>query len=150
MDKKNINHPLTEKDINNEIKYHDKDYLLKSKIFFIYDSDIKDFNSKYTLKDLKNYINTKYSNQDFDYELLIDKTPIKNLPDNTLILELLNKSNTNIIKLKTYKNSFDVLKQLNNYEKYLTENILLKDEDIKLIGLEYKKLTDDLNSIKNI
>lgn len=150
MDKKNINHPLTEKDINNEIKYHDKDYLLKSKIFFIYDSDIKDFNSKYTLKDLKNYINTKYSNQDFDYELLIDKTPIKNLPDNTLILELLNKSNTNIIKLKTYKNSFDVLKQLNNYEKYLTENILLKDEEIKLIGVEYKKLTDDLNSIKNI
>ena len=148
MDKNNISNSNSQNVAHalNENTYQGNDNLLESKIIFTYDLIIKDFNSTYTLQDLKNYIIANYSNQDLNYELLIDENPINNLPNDTLIPDLLNKYNTNIITLKSSKTSNDILNQLNHYQNYLTKNISLKENKINLINLEYRKLMEDLNS----
>ena len=148
MDKNNVSNSNSQNVAHalNENTYQGNDNLLESKIIFTYDLIIKDFNSTYTLQDLKNYIIANYSNQDLNYELLIDENPINNLPNDTLIPDLLNKYNTNIITLKSSKTSNDILNQLNHYQNYLTKNISLKENKINLINLEYRKLMEDLNS----
>ena len=146
MDKNNVSNSNSQNVAFNENTYQGNDNLLESKIIFTYDLIIKDFNSTYTLQDLKNYIIANYSNQDLNYELLIDENPINNLPNDTLIPDLLNKYNTNIITLKSSKTSNDILNQLNHYQNYLTKNISLKENKINLINLEYRKLMEDLNS----
>ena len=96
---------------------------------------------------LKDYINNKYSLQEYEYEVFIGENNINDYPDTTLILFLLNKYKTDSITIKTFKNAFDAQNQLNDYEQFLEKQILLKDEDIKSISLEVSKLMDDLNSI---
>ena len=140
MDKKNKNHSV---DINNNINKS----LIKTHIIIINETIINDLNSDFSLLFLKNYINNKYSLQEYEFEIFIGENNINNYPDNTLILFLLNKYKSNSITIKTYKNANDTLNQLNDYEKFLEKQISLKDEDIKSFSLEAKKLLDDLNSI---
>lgn len=147
MDKININYSPKNNHIINFKKDKESNVILESKIIFMYDSILKEFNSKMTLQDLKTHINNKYSIQDNEFELLIGNNPIHNLPNNTLILNLLNKYNENVILLKSHKSSFDALKQLNSYEKYLAENISLKEDEINLLNIESNKLMEELNSI---
>ena len=64
-----------------------------------------------------------------------------------LILSLLNKYNTNKITIKTFKSIFDIKNQLNNYEKLLTKNISLKDNEINLLNIEYDNIKKDLQNI---
>ena len=121
--------------------------LIKTHIIIINETIINDLNSDFSLLFLKNYINNKYSLQEYEFEIFIGENNINNYPDNTLILFLLNKYKSNSITIKTYKNANDTLNQLNDYEKFLEKQISLKDEDIKSFSLEAKKLLDDLNSI---
>ena len=143
MDKKN----KIESDEQNNNNININLSLIKTHIIFINKTIINGLNSDFSLLSLKKYINSKYSLQEYEYEVFIGENNINNYPDTTLILFLLNKYKANSITIKTYKNAFDAQNQLNDYEQFLEKQISLKDEDIKSISLEGKKLMDDLNAI---
>ena len=143
MDKKN----KIESDEQNNNNININLSLIKAHIIFINETIINGLNSDFSLLSLKKYINSKYSLQEYEYEVFIGENNINNYPDTTLILFLLNKYKANSITIKTYKNAFDAQNQLNDYEQFLEKQISLKDEDIKSISLEGKKLMDDLNAI---
>ena len=143
MDKKNK--IQSDDQNNNNIKIDSS--LIKTHIIFINETKINGINSDFSLLSLKNYINNKYSLQEYEYEVFIGENNINDYPDTTLILFLIDKYKTNSITIKTFKNAFDAQNQLNDYEQFLEKQILLKDEDIKSISLEVSKLMDDLNSI---
>jgi hypothetical protein len=121
--------------------------LFKSKFITIFDFNIKDINSQYTLFELKKYINKKFNIREFEYDLLINENQINNLPDNTQILYLFKKYNTNKIIIKSFKNIFDIYKSLNDYENHLMKNISLKENEIELLKKEYENLKNDLENI---
>ena len=143
MDKKNKIH--SDDQNNNNININSS--LTKAHIIIIHETIINSLNSDFSLLSLKNYINNKYSLQEYEYEIFIGENNVNNCPDNTLIVFLLNKYKTNAITIKTYKTSFDTYNQLNDYEQFLEKQISLKDKDIKSVSLEVKQLMDDLNSI---
>ena len=121
--------------------------LFKSKFITIFDFNIKDINSQYTLCVLKKYINKKFNIKEFEYDLLINENQINNLPDNTQILYLFKKYNTNKIIIKSFKNIFDIYKSLNDYENHLMKSISLKENEIELLKKEYENLKNDLENI---
>ena len=121
--------------------------LFKSKFITIFDFNIKDINSQYTLFELKKYINKKFNIKEFEYDLLINENQINNLPDNTQILYLFKKYNTNKIIIKSFKNIFDIYKSLNDYENHLMKSISLKENEIELLKKEYENLKNDLENI---
>ena len=92
-------------------------------------------------------MNIKFNIHEYEYEILINEIPITNLSNEILILSLLNKYNTNKITIKTFKSIFDIKNQLNNYEKLLTKNISLKDNEINLLNIEYDNIKKDLQNI---
>ena len=143
MDKKNKIH--SDDQNNNNININSS--LTKAHIIIIHETIINSLNSDFSLLSLKNYINNKYSLQEYEYEIFIGENNVNNCQDNTLIVFLLNKYKTNVITIKTYKTSFDTYNQLNDYEQFLEKQISLKDKDIKSVSLEVKQLMDDLNSI---
>ena len=131
----------------NEIIEQNESTLLKSKLIIIFDFIKKEQISNMTLLDLKKKINIKFNIHEYEYEILINEIPITNLSNEILILSLLNKYNTNKITIKTFKSIFDIKNQLNNYEKLLTKNISLKDNEINLLNIEYDNIKKDLQNI---
>ena len=131
---------INDKNIDNNIA-------IKTRITFIYDLSIKINDPKMTISDLKEQISKNYSIQENEYELLIGEKSINNIPNSTHILEVLNKYKDNKIKIKSFKNIFDIKKQLTFYDDFLSKNILLKDNDIKLLNSEHEKIKEDLKNI---
>ena len=131
----------------NEIIEQNESTLLKSKLIIKFDFIKKEQISNMTLLDLKKKINIKFNIHEYEYEILINEIPISNLSNEILILSLLNKYNTNKITIKTFKSIFDIKNQLNNYEKLLTKNISLKDNEINLLNIEYDNIKKDLQNI---
>lgn len=131
---------INDKNIDNNI-------VIKTRITFIYDLSIKINDPKMTISDIKEQISKNYSIQENEYELLIGEKSINNIPNSTHILEVLNKYKDNKIKIKSFKNIFDIKKQLTFYDDFLSKNILLKDNDIKLLNSEHEKIKEDLKNI---
>ena len=151
MDKKDIKKSQNNINIiidnSNSIKQENTQLVLKSKFIIIYDFNMINIDSNYNLSELKKDINKKFNIQDFEYNLLINDNQINNLPDNTQILYLFKKYNTNKIKIKTFKNIIDIYKSLNDYESYLIKSISIKDNDIELLKTEYENIKKDLENI---
>ena len=143
MEKKD---PPKKINIINDINKVNNDIIIL-KLNYLYDSIIKIKDEKMTLSNIKEKINQNYSIHDNEYKLLIGETSINDMPDNTPILDILNKYKTKEIIIKTYNNISYIKKQLFNYENFLSKKILLKDEDIKILKDEYEKLSKDLNKI---
>ena len=104
-----------------------------------------------TLSELRKEISKNYSVKVSEYELFIGNNSINNLSDisdTTTILNVMNryKIKENIIKIKTFKNHFDVQKQIKDYDKFLAENIMRKSEEIDLLNNEYENIIKDLNN----
>ena len=135
----NSNNIISTQSINND--------KIKANIIFTYDITIDIQNPNYTLLDLKHNINKSYSIQENEYYLLIGEKEINNLPNDTCVHTVLKKYNQNKITIKSYKNSFDIEKQLNDYEKILEKKLLVTNDEINSLNLEYEKLTQDLNNI---
>jgi len=146
MDEKKNYFQEKSKSINGIIKQNETT-LLKSKLIIIFDFIKKEQISNMTLLDLKKKINIKFNIHEYEYEILINEIPISNLSNEILILSLLNKYNTNKITIKTFKSIFDIQNELNNYEKLLTKNISLKDNEINLLNIEYDNIKKDLQNI---
>ena len=134
--------------INNNNKENEKNFIMKARIVLKYDFIKKESNKDITLFDLKKYINTKFHMQEYEYELFIGEHNINCLSNDTSILYLLNKYNLNKIIIKSFKNIIDILNELNNYEKFLTKKIYLKDDEIKKLKEEHEKINEDLKNIQ--
>ena len=134
--------------INNNNKENEKNFIMKARIVLKYDFIKKESNKDITLFDLKKYINTKFHMQEYEYELFIGEHNINCLSNDTSILNLLNKYNLNKIIIKSFKNIIDILNELNNYEKFLTKKISLKDDEIKKLKEEHEKINEDLKNIQ--
>ena len=119
---------------------------IKAKIIFKYDQKIISI-PKFTLSDLKDEINRAYSLQEKEYHLLIGENNITDLPNDTDINTLLAKYNEKTIVIKSFKNTIDIEKQLNDYENILSKQILIKNDEINLLKIEYEKIMQDLNDI---
>ena len=122
-------------------------YALKTKLIIDFDFINRESNINMKLIDLKNIINNKFNIQEHEYELFLDGKSINNYPNETLILNLLNKYDAKKIVIKSYKNILDVQNQINSYEKLLIKNISLKDDEIKLLNDEYENIQKDLKNI---
>ena len=122
-------------------------YVLKTKLIIDFDFINRESNINMKLIDLKNIINSKFNIQEYEYELFLDEKSINNFPNETLIVDLLNKYNATKIIIKSYKNILDVQNQINSYEKLLIKNISLKDDEIKLLNNEYENIKNDLNNL---
>ena len=120
---------------------------IKAKIIFKYDQKIETSTPKFTLSDLKAEINKAYSIQENEYYLLIGENNITDLPNDTDINTLLAKFNEKKIVIKSFKNIFDIEKQLNDYENILSKQISIKNDEINLLKIEYEKIMQDLNDI---
>lgn len=131
-------------DNNVNIKNNEK---LKLKFFFIYDLKLMIKDKKMNISDLKYQINKSYSIQDDEYELFIDETCIRDMSNDTPILNILNDHKVDKIRIKSFKNLFDIQDQVNEYENFLKRTISLKDEDMTLLNNETEKLLQDLNNI---
>lgn len=124
--------------------YSKKNDLIKAKISFIYELTLNITSQKYLLLDLKEQINKLYSIKDDEYDLLIGEKLINDLPNNTDVLPLLDKYKEKTIKIRSFKNTLDIYKGINDYESILNKNILTKNKDIELLNAEYEKLKKDL------
>ena len=120
---------------------------IKAKIIFKYDQKIEISTPKFTLSDLKSEINKAYSVQENEYYLLIGENNITDLPNDTDINTLLAKYNEKKIVIKTFKNTIDIEKQLNDYENILSKQISIRNDEINLLKIEYEKIMQDLNNI---
>ena len=120
---------------------------IKAKIIFKYDQKIEISTPKFTLSDLKDEINKAYSIQENEYYLLIGENNITDLPNDTDIYTLLAKYNEKKIVIKTFKNTIDIEKQLNDYENILSKQLSIKNDEINLLKIEYEKIMQDLNDI---
>ena len=148
MDKEDKNYSSENFNKINEPKnQNNNSNLLKTKLIISYDLVKKELNSNIVLSDLKKFINTNFNLNEIKYELYIGENSINNLPDDTSILNLINKYNLNKVTIRSFKNVFDVKNELNTYETFLTKNIALKNDEIDLIQKEYENIKKDLQNM---
>ena len=117
------------------------------KLTFIYDLVISNQNRNMTLSEIKALIRKNYSLKENEYKLFIGNNSVNNLSNSTSIKDLLNLYKDNKIIIKTFKYIIDIQKEINDYERFLNNKILLKSEEIKLLNTEYENIIKDLKSI---
>ena len=147
MDFIDINYSSLNININKGHNQKESNSIFKSKIIIKYDFAIKDSNSNMTLLDLKKEINKKFNIKEDEYELFIGEHSLKLLSNEIPIVSLLNKYKINNIKIQSYKTILDSKRDIINYENILTKKISLKDDEIKMLNVEYEKIKEDLENI---
>jgi len=147
MDFIDINYSSLNNNINKDDNQKESNSIFKSKILIKYDFTVRDSNSNMTLLDLKKEINKKFNIKEDEYELFIGEHSLNLVSNEIPIVSLLNKYKTNNIKIQSYKTILDSKREINNYENILSKKILLKDDEIKMLNVEYEKIKEDLNNI---
>ena len=147
MDFIDINYSSLNNNINKGLNQKESNSIFKSKILIKYDFAIKDSNTNMTLLDLKKEINKKFNIKEDEYELFIGEHSLKLLSNEIPIVSLLNKYKINNIKIQSYKTILDSKRDIINYENILSKKISLKDDEIKMLNVEYEKIKEDLNNI---
>ena len=146
MNKEEIKYSYSNINTINDENNEDNNNLFGLKLIILFEFEMKELSLNMTLIDLKKYINLKFHLQDYEYILFIGKNNINNLPQDTLVSDIVNKFNVNKITIKTFKNIFDVHKELDKYEYFLTNNISLKNDDINMLINEYKNIKEEINN----
>ena len=145
MNKKDIKYSSSNLNkINDESNAYNNN-LYEIKLIISFEFLMKEYNLNMTLIDLKKCINSRYHLKENEYEIYIGENNISNLPHDTLISNIIKKFNLKDITIKTFKNFFDVNKEFGEYERFLTNNISLKNDDINMLINEYKNIKEDLN-----
>ena len=146
MNKEEIKYSYSNINTINDENNEDNNNLFGLKLIILFEFEMKELSLNMTLIDLKKYINLKFHLQDYEYILFIGKNNINNLPQDTLVSDIVNKFNVNKITIKTFKNIFDVHKELDKYEYFLANNISLKNDDINMLINEYKNIKEEINN----
>ena len=142
-----INQLSSNKNVINDDINKEKGILIEVKLIMLFEFTKSKPNVNITLNDLIKNINLKFHLEEHEYELYIDNNYIYNLPPNTLLIDLFNKYQSNNVKIKTFKNIFDVLKEMNNYEQFLINKIQLKEKEIDSLNKEYKSIIEELQNL---
>ena len=142
-----INQLSSNKNVINDDINKEKGILIEVKLIMLFEFTKSKPNVNITLNDLIKNINLKFHLEEHEYELYIDNNFIYNLPPNTLLIDLFNKYQSNNVKIKTFKNIFDVLKEMNNYEQFLINKIQLKEKEIDSLNKEYKSIIEELQNL---
>ena len=147
MDFIDINYSSLNNNINKDDNQKESNSIFKSKILIKYDFTVRDSNSNMTLLDLKKEINKKFNIKEDEYELFIGEHSLNLVSNEIPIVSLLNKYKINNIKIQSYKTILDSKRDIINYENILSKKISLKDDEIKMLNVEYEKIKEDLNNI---
>ena len=119
----------------------------KVKIYIIHTIDLNFVDKDITLYKLKKQINQKLFLKEEEYNLYINGNDITNLSKKTLINELIDQYKDNKIIIKSDKNIFDIQKQINDYNNFLSEKINSKEKEIQLLKNQQESLLKDLNEL---
>ncbi len=145
MNKRDIKYSPSNLNKINDESNADNNNSFEIKLIISFEFLMKESNINMTLIDLMKCINYRYHLKEYEYEIFIGENNISNLPHDTLISNIINKFNLKNITIKTFKNFFDVNKEFGEYERFLTNNISLKNDDINMLINEYKNIKEDLN-----
>ena len=129
----------------NNLKYIQKSD--KVNINIIHTIDLNFVDKDITLYKLKKQINQKLFLKEEEYNLYINGNDITNLSKKTLINELIDQYKDNKIIIKSDKNIFDIQKQINDYNNFLSEKINSKEKEIQLLKNQQESLLKDLNEL---
>ena len=124
-------------------KNNDQDFN-KVKVNIMYTINFDSSNKDMTLYKFKKEINKNLFLKEEEYFLFIKENDITNLPKKTLIQEIINKYKDNKIIMKSYKNIFDIQKQLSNYDNFLSQKLLKKNNEIQSLEHEQENITKEL------
>ena len=119
----------------------------KVKIYIIHTIDLNFVDKDITLFRLKKQINQNLFLKEEEYNLYINGNDITNLSKKTLINELIDQYKDNKIIIKSDKNIFDIQKQINDYNNFLSEKINSKEKEIQLLKNQKESLLKDLNEL---
>lgn len=139
---KEINLMNNNKDTNDETNKE-----INAQIYFHHNITIKIDEKNITVLDLKNQIGRNLSLKSNEYQLFISQSLLDDSYNKILIKNLVENFKTNIFIIKSNKNAFDIQKQLQDYEKYLSNSISMKEEEIQVFNLEYERLKNDLKNM---
>jgi hypothetical protein len=117
------------------------------KITFKHDSKIA-FPPQATLLDLKTQISKNFLIREDEYELFLGPTSLNKIPNKTTLDVLIEQLKTKDFYIKSYKNIFDLKKQLVDYNEYLDKNIKLKEQEIESFQNHLNNLQNELKSIE--
>ena len=117
----------------------------KVNINIIHTIDLNFVDKDITLFRLKKQISQKLFLKEEEYSLFIDENDITNLSKKTLINELIDQYKDSKIIIKSDKNIFDIQKQINDYNNFLSEKINSKEKEIQLLKNQQESLINDLN-----
>lgn len=119
----------------------------KIKINFIHSLSIEMEDQNFTVLDIKKQISKKLLLKTNEYDLFISNFKLDEIHNKLTISTLFKQFNTNIFTIKSFKNIFDIQKQLKDYDNYLTNKLIEKEEEIRNFNSEYEKLLNDLSNL---
>lgn len=105
------------------------------------------FSKEATVFDLKTQISKNCLIREDEYELFLGDKPILASNNKTALSALIEEYNSTDFNIKSFKNIFDLKKQLVDYNEFLDKNIQQKEQEIK----DFKNNLDQLiNELKEL
>lgn len=118
------------------------------KINFKHDTKIN-FPKEATLLDLKTQISKNFLIREDEYELFLGDVSLSKMSNKTTLQSLVDQYKSVNFSIKSYKNIFDLKKQLVDYNEFLDKNIKTKEEEIIFFKENLQKLQNELKEIEN-
>ena len=83
-----------------------------------------------------------------EYELFLGENSLSKVPNKTSLESLVEQYKTSNFSIKSYKNIFDLKKQLVDYNEFLDRNIKLKEEEIVSFKESLSQLQNEIKEIE--
>ena len=117
------------------------------KINFKHDTKMN-FPNEATVLDLKTQISKNFLIREDEYELFLGENSLSKVPNKTSLESLVEQYKTSNFSIKSYKNIFDLKKQLVDYNEFLDRNIKLKEEEIVSFKESLSQLQNEIKEIE--
>ena len=118
------------------------------KINFKHDTKIN-FPNEATLLALKTQISKNFLIREDEYELFLGDVSLSKMSNKTTLQSLVEQYKSTNFNIKSYKNIFDLKKQLVDYNEFLDKNIKIKEDEIISFKENLQKLQNELKEIEN-
>ena len=107
------------------------------------------FPNEATLLDLKTQISKNFLIREDEYELFLGDVSLSKMSNKTTLQSLVEQYKSTNFNIKSYKNIFDLKKQLVDYNEFLDKNIKIKEDEILSFKENLQKLQNELKEIEN-
>lgn len=105
------------------------------------------FPKEATVFDLKSQISKNFLIREDEYELFLGDKPILAANNKTSLSALTEEYHSTDFNIKSYKNIFDLKKQLVDYNEFLDKNIQQKEQEIKNFKNNLDQLINELKEL---